>query len=518
MKTYIYARKSTNKLAQKETIENQIAICKYKSIEMKLDIVDVKTDTGKGSDDNNRPEVKELIQDAIDKKYECVIMKGISRFYRDTEKGLGLIKLLDRHSIEENFDSFDQRTGNGKLDLSRITMYLMFAEMESKKTADRVKLQQLDKARKGFWNNAANTPFGYVYNQNTKSLDIDLINSSTINLIFDLYDGGSGIRLITLHLSGENESGIIYKSPNDKWSEDTISYMLKNRSYVGDLIYNRYSKQENIFKRNHKLKENKDNDKEMWVGNVENSDDQWVIIENAFEAIVDREQFKRVQKLLEIKTFNKGIRQEFSLFAGIIKCGLCNGGMGIKRVKSSKKTPIKEYYHCVKYLKYGIKYCSNHRIELYKLEDIVNNRKDLLDDIVNKKSNSKSLLNHEDRDKNKLDYARIEIIKKMDKLLEKNLNGDINDQQFNTMNKKYSDELEQTINKLTELKIKVTNIEDSDSMNIHFNEIITKYLYFEDMNLEEKRSIMLQLINKIEYSIDENNNGNLQIEYRFEEH
>ncbi|MDI3312479.1 MAG: recombinase family protein, partial [Thermoanaerobacterium sp.] len=159
MKTCIYARKSTHKLGQKETIENQIKICRSKGKELGLEIVDIKQDVGTGRDDLNRPEIKELISDALEGKYQCVIMKGISRLFRDTEKGLGLIKLLDRNNIrvitvEEMFDSGnpESRTGTGKLDLSKITMYLMFSEMESKKLGDRVKYTQIEKAKNGEWN------------------------------------------------------------------------------------------------------------------------------------------------------------------------------------------------------------------------------------------------------------------------------------------------------------------------------------------------------------------------------
>lgn len=175
MKTAIYCRKSTSKLGQKETIENQIKICKRYANEHGLEIVEIKKDTGTGTDSLNRPEVHELINDAVNGKFECVIMKGISRLYRDTEKGLALIKKLDRSgvrviTVEEMFDSEEQRTSTGKLDLSRITMYLMFSEMESKKLADRVKYTQLEKAHAGEWNQASSIPFGYVYNHITKKI------------------------------------------------------------------------------------------------------------------------------------------------------------------------------------------------------------------------------------------------------------------------------------------------------------------------------------------------------------
>ena len=48
MKTCIYARRSTLKQGQAETIENQIKICERKAKELGLTIVDIKTDSASG--------------------------------------------------------------------------------------------------------------------------------------------------------------------------------------------------------------------------------------------------------------------------------------------------------------------------------------------------------------------------------------------------------------------------------------------------------------------------------------
>lgn len=525
MKTCIYARKSTNKLGQKETIDNQISICKYKAKEYKLDIVDIKTDQGTGTDDISRPEVKRLIADAIEQKYQCVIMKGISRFYRDTEKGLALIKLLDRHkirviTIEENFDSLDQRTGTGKIDLSRITMYLMFAEMESKKTADRVKFQQMEKARKGLWNNAANPPFGYNYNSETKKLEINLANAEVIKLIYNSYEDGMGVRRIAQFLNGVNDGEIIYPSSNGKWSIDTIAYVLNNRSYVGDVVYNMRSKTENIYKKNQKIKPT---NRDSWVGNSTNKVDDWIIVEDAHEPIINRDQFIRVQKLLEIKSNNKGIRRDFALFAGLLKCDYCGKGMTLKKRKWNKETPQKEFYYCVQYAKYGKQFCRNHRIAADELEDIIltdllsfHKNKEALEKLIRSNiiNNSKNNANQK-KERTKIEQAIRLVSEKMDKLLVKNIDGDISDQQFKTMNTKYSDELDMLTNSLEKYDIDETEEKTQEDYIHEWAKELEELTDYLNMDKEKKRSKLIKFIDKITIKETDNGKAGLEVQYRF---
>ncbi|MBT2760011.1 recombinase family protein [Paenibacillus sp. ISL-20] len=525
MKACIYARKSTNKLGQNETIDNQIGICKFKAKEYGLDVVDIKTDTGTGTDDINRPEVKSLIQLAIEGKFQCVIMKGISRFYRDTEKGLGLIKTLDRNgirviTIEEGFDSKEQRTGTGKLDLSRITMYLMFAEMESKKTADRVKFQQMEKARKGQWNNASKPPFGYRYNSETKKLEVDLVESEIVRLIFNLYEEGYGIRSLTNYLEGENNQHKKYKSPNDRWTIDLVAYILKNRSYVGDVVYNQRSRTENVYKRNHKLK---GVDRDVWVGNTKNNKEEWVVSKNAHEAIITREQFKRVETIQKIKSKNKGIRREFSLFAGIAKCGICKSGLSLKKNKINKHKSRKSYYYCVKYIKYGKSMCGNHRIEESVLEQtvishmlsLINDEK-VLNEFMDKHKNALTENNSSKmNERTKIESSINSVTNKMDMLLEKNMTGAISDLQFKSMNLKYSNELESLTNQLEELvkDIVQDQPQTEQSLEEHLMFIKSKVTDYWNMDKEAKRAFILQTISEV--VLHDDDVLKVDIEYHF---
>lgn len=505
MKTAIYARKSTSKLGQKETIDNQIKICKRRAKELGLEIVDIKTDTGTGSDDLSRPEVKELIADAVSGKYDCVIMKGISRLYRDTEKGLGLIKRLDRSDIrvitvEENFDSHEHRTG-GSIDTSRITMYLMFAEMEVKKLSERVKHTQVEKAHAGEWNQANNAPIGYKYNPDTKKLAIDYSTMPIVKLIFNLYLDGLGMKSIAHYLNGDNPEGRVYPSPKSKrWNEHTVGYVLKNQAYCGDVVYNKRSKKARPYKNPEMLGKT---DEDVYVGNDYNTKDKWIITENAHESIIDRETFEKVQTMIGTKAARKGIKNNISLLAGILKCGKCESGMTFKRGRKNDKGWIvtKDNYYCLNYIRYGKNFCTSHHVgadEIEKkiLEFIRTTISGMLDKnkIMSSTTKKPNPISKIQRDITKIEKSIEMVTKKMDTILEKNIEGNMSDAQYNVMNEKYSAELTLLTDQLATLKIKEVNSTEDNDNNDRLDKIYDELLDFENFSKEKQRYLLLDLI------------------------
>jgi site-specific DNA recombinase len=521
MKAAVYARKSTKKLGQKETIENQIKICKRYAQDNGLEIVDIKTDSATGTDDLNRPEVKELIADAVNGKYDCVIMKGISRLYRDTEKGLGLIKKLDRSGIrvitvEEMFDSQEQRTSTNKLDLSRITMYLMFSEMESKKLADRIKYTQIEKAHAGEWNQASSIPFGYSYNSTTKKLEIDHANAPTIKTIFDLYTGGMGMKAIAQQLNREK-----VPSPKSKrWSEYTVGFMLKNEVYIGNVVYNKRSKTERPYKQPETIGKTSD---DVYVGNDYNDRNAWVITENAHDPIIDGRTFAKVQEIMSTKAKRKGIRNNVSLFAGIAVCGQCGSGMTFKRGRKNHLGQVvtKDNYYCMNYIRYGKQYCTSHHVGAVELETVI---LDDLMELVSDKAKLNSLFHQHktklpsdgqnyEKEKNEIDKEIRKVTDLMEKLLEKNLMGDVTDLQFKMMNDKYSERLKALSEALEELELKMVNADNKDEKIDKFKTNIKEIVNYHAKTIEEKRYDLLNLIDRIILHDD----GEIHVHYKFEE-
>jgi DNA invertase Pin-like site-specific DNA recombinase len=521
MKAAIYARKSTKKLGQKETIENQIKICKRYAQDNGLEIVDIKTDAATGTDDINRPEIKELIADAVNGKYDCVIMKGISRLYRDTEKGLGLIKKLDRSgvrviTVEEMFDSQEHRTSTNKLDLSRITMYLMFSEMESKKLADRIKYTQIEKAHAGEWNQASSVPFGYSYNSATKKLDIDHADAPIVKTIFDLYTSGMGMKSIAQHLNGDAQP-----SPRSKrWSEYTVGFILKNEVYIGNIVYNKRSKTERPYKQPELIGKTSD---DVYVGNDYNEREKWIITENAHPAIIDDKTFAKVQEMMQTKAKRKGIRNNVSLFAGIAVCGKCGSGMTFKRGRKNSAGHVvtKDNYYCMNYIRYGKQFCTSHHVGAHELETVI---LDDLTELVNNKAKLNALFhqhksklpastNNYEKEKNEIGKEITKVTILMEKLLEKNMMGDVDDRQYKLMNAKYSERLNALSDALEEIEIKMLATDDSEDKTEKFKTDIKEIVNYHTKTIEEKRYDLLNLIEKvIVYE-----NAEIDVHYKFED-
>ena len=527
MKTCIYARRSTLKQGQSETIENQIKICERKAKELGLTIVDIKTDSASGTDDNNRPEVKELLKGAINKEYDCVIMKGISRIYRKTSKGLELIEKLDRHgvrviTVEEHFDSHarENRNGIGNLDTSRITMYLMFAEKESQKLAERIKFTQIEKAYAGEWNQASNAPIGYTYDSTTKKLSIDNSKSYVVRKIFKLYEQGMGMKAIAHYLNGDNPDKKTYpSSKGGRWSEYTVGYILKNRAYVGDVVYNKRSKKERPYKAPEALGKTSD---DICIINDYNKEEDWIIAENAHEPLIERELFNKIQTMISTKSRRKGIRSNTSLFAGIAKCAKCGTGMTFKRGRKNSLGQVvsKDNYYCMNYIRYGKQYCDSHHVGARELQEAIFNdleyilnSKDELQRVLDKNKSVMSL----DEKKAKERTVGIQkemdsLIKKMDKLLEKNLAGDISDTQYKTFNEKYSAELDNLTEELKKAKLIIANMSEQADNEMRFRQKLSNAIGIRNKTIEEQRHILLGLID----SIVINGNDIEDISYKFE--
>ena len=101
--------------------------------------------------------------------------------------------------------------------------------------------------------------------------------------------------------------------------------------------------------------------------------DQWEIIENCHEAIVSREQWDRVQKLIDRRpTIMQGNSCPFyNLFHGLVYCATCGKSMEVRyekvgrtdidRSTKKKREPIdRAYYICQTYNRLGKKACTSH--------------------------------------------------------------------------------------------------------------------------------------------------------------
>jgi len=162
MKGAIYTRVSTDNQAEKEYNSCEAQEEKIKSYirsQEDLRLYKVYSDAGFSGASLDRPALKELLNDIVNGKIDCVLTYKIDRLTRSPKDFYTLIELFDKYgvsfiSVTENFDT---SSPSGRL-LRNIM--LTFAQFEREMTAERTRNKMGARAEKGMWNGVI-VPYGY---------------------------------------------------------------------------------------------------------------------------------------------------------------------------------------------------------------------------------------------------------------------------------------------------------------------------------------------------------------------
>lgn len=182
-----------------------------------------------GTDVMNRPGFLEMKQAGLDKKYDILITREVSRLSRNIQQFYEFVRPLVKRGIRIYF--LDDEVDSSMPDFEiRAAGLISHAQDESRKTSQRVKRGQQMAMRSG-------RVFG------TSLLGYDVIDSRlyinqegarTVKYIFDMYvNEGIGIRQIKKRLE---KMGLTTVKNNPVWSLKSIHYILRNEKYCGDMI------------------------------------------------------------------------------------------------------------------------------------------------------------------------------------------------------------------------------------------------------------------------------------------
>lgn len=120
----------------------------------------------------------------------------------------------------------------------------------------------------------------------------------------------------------------------------------------------------------------------MYIGNMEQGRDdrlqmhgkarrkdrsRWTVVPGTHQPIIEQDQWRRVQTLLNANARTPDFQQNVSPFAGFLKCGDCGRAM-VKTVWSGKT-----FYTCGSYKRCGASVCSKHYIAHDVLAQVVLN-------------------------------------------------------------------------------------------------------------------------------------------------
>jgi uncharacterized protein YheU (UPF0270 family) len=133
------------------------------------------------------------------------------------------------------------------------------------------------------------------------------------------------------------------------WDFTTIKEILANPVYVGSIASQ---------KAVHKFKTG-------WIR--DKTPDEWIVVADMHEPLLDREAFDLIQEKVKARKRPDAFGN-FSIFAGLVKCGQCGNTMNIRRANQKGNERI---YTCSRYNKYGVAHCSQHRMKYDTLYNII---------------------------------------------------------------------------------------------------------------------------------------------------
>lgn len=278
----VYARVSTEHESQINALSNQIQyyddiLKQHKDWKLYERYVD---EGISGTSINKRINFLRMIDDAKKGKFELIITREVSRFARNTVDTLQLTRELKKYGVEVYFTEDNIWTFNDDDGELRLTIMATLAQNESRKTSQRVKAGQQISFENGVIYGTGNI---LGYDKVGKEFIINKEQAEIVKFIFDEYLNGKGCTTIKYECE---EKGYKTSTGLSKWSSSYIARVLRNSFYCGTIIYRKqyvsnYLEQKKVTN----------------YGEVEN-----IIIEGKHEPIITKEDFDKVQKMLDEKS------------------------------------------------------------------------------------------------------------------------------------------------------------------------------------------------------------------------
>ena len=377
--TAIYARLSVENSGKSEKVDvitNQIEICKsYIADRPYLDLVDTYIDNGRTGTVFDRPEFNRLMTDIKSGRIKCLVVRDLSRFGRDyIETGTYLERIFPQIglrfiAIKENYDNLDTDGSNESLIIPLQNMInALYSKDISRKVSTALKAQM----EQGTFQKR-NLPYGYRWNAERSNMVIDEETAQYVRLMFKWKIEGWSIPMILDELDRlgapnpefrKRQNGTRTGDCSCKgWHSSTLYGILTNPHYVGDTVLGRSLKAiyKGLPKKNVKDK------------------DEWIVFPHTHEAIISREDFQKVQDIVNAASEARQLKMQKSkeiratlinLFDGKIVCADCGKRMYFhrKRIDKDKRGRWYAFYECSTSVGRRYESCTTHYTRQDKLE------------------------------------------------------------------------------------------------------------------------------------------------------
>ena len=396
----------------------------------------------------NRPDLNRLIEDVEDNKINLVVVFKLDRLSRSQKDTLYLIEeIFNPHNC--GFVSIKENFDtNTPFGKAMVGILSVFAQLERETILERTKIGRRKRAEEGLWYGTGNLPYAYDYDMNTGVL---IPNQEKVEKVK---------KMIELYLQGIPMTKV---AETFGMKDQTLRNILTSSVNIGMIPY---------------------------------KDEEFVGKHNA---IIDKETYDKIQQMIEYKSNN--YKHANYLLAGKIICGKCGAKY---RYQKAGNSSVRLYcYSRQKSKKHLVKdeNCNNKKYYSYEIEDVV--IKDLismsLDENKFRHNMNISLITYID--------AKKERLKEIDKQLNNLINSISEGIDLNLVKDK--------IKELQSEKEKIQEELSEDNKRIKKKESVKKAITnlndaWRNMNFQEKRNIILELIDKVVV-----NDNTISIYYNF---
>lgn len=295
-------------------------------------------DDGWSGKNFERPAVTDMLEQIRKGKANCIIVKDLSRFGRDyLIVGNYLTRVFPFLgvrfiAINDGFDSIrPQDVGN--LESSFKTL---LNDYYSRDLSRKVRSAKRLRAERGLFLSPF-APFGYVKDSaNKNQLLIDPKAAEVVRRIFQMALDGFSTAQIARSLNDDLiPTPMLYKRAagcsrtiwpcvheDNFWTDNAVFIILRDERYVGKNIYGKRTR----------------NTVGDWH-TVKVSRSEWITVADTHEGIVTREEFDKVQTLLQSRAERDIRPQDASPLCKKVRCGVCGHIMGRNKAKAC-------YYIC----------------------------------------------------------------------------------------------------------------------------------------------------------------------------
>lgn len=452
---YMRLSKDDDGTSESASITTQRKMLRSYAADQGFQVFDEYVDDGWSGTNSDRPDFKRMIADIEAGKVNLVLTKDLSRLGRDyitagqyTEiyfpsKGVRYI------AINDGYDSDSPYT-----DIAPFKNVIN--EMYARDTSKKIRSAFTTKMRDGAYI-AAFAPYGYQKDPADKNhLVVDTQSGKIVKQIFRLAANGALPIEIARKLNAQGTpSPAVYRcmthegldvnqySQRQEWTSATITKMLRNVVYLGHIAQGKTTR---VSFKSHLT--------------VSNPRDEWIVVENTHEALVDAETFDLVRRRSASRTCGKK-GTFYNLFSGIAKCADCGKNMS---ATGTRKKGSPANLTCGGYKLYGADQCSNHFIDYNVLYEIVltslkeqlcisrGERAAILD---NAQKHPLFIVKQQDHRKElgSIKKRLRELEKIIGKLYEDNAAGRLNNARMNKLLPKYEQEAEALENRMDAIEV-----------------------------------------------------------------